>query len=143
MADKKLTGDYKQTKTYREADKQTKKNYEAWRKDQNITSEHMYLLMYRQDYRNLPADEKRKANSMAEMMVISGIVIFLVATASEDKYLLLIASVYTLVSAVLYFTGVFSPVQRELNKANKQLKAYPKVKSFEEFMGIDKSEEED
>ena len=62
-------GDYKQTDTYKNADQKTKARIERFRKENKIENGHMYLLLLREDLRNLPKEEKQKGNRMAEMLV--------------------------------------------------------------------------
>ncbi len=129
----KLNGDYKKTNTYKEADKQTRQDYEDWRKEQQITGNHMFLLLRRQDYKNLPADQKRKANVVPEMLLVSGAAFVLIAMVIKNEYFMAVAFIYMLICFVVYLSGFLSPVQSAVRTINKELKKYPAVKSFEEY----------
>ncbi len=130
----KLNGDYKKTRTYKEADKQTKQNYENWRKDQQINGNQMYLLLKRQDYKELPADQRRKANVVSETLLISGAAFVLIAMMIKNDSFMVIAFTYMLICFVVYLSGFLSPIQSAIRTINKELKKYPAVKSFQEYM---------
>ena len=117
-----LKGDYRTTLTYQNAKPEIRKRIEAYRKDNDIKENHLYLLLLREDYRRLPKEEKQKGNRPAEMMVLSGILVFLVMTASNNRTLLPFAAVYMLVAAGIYFSGILNPVSRQLSNINKLLK---------------------
>lgn len=59
MADRAIQGNYKETETYRKADGQTRAKIERFKKENKIENNHMYLLLLREDYRNLPKEEKQ------------------------------------------------------------------------------------
>ena len=134
MAEKQIKGDYKTTTTYKNADSQTKRKLESYKKENRISDAQMYLLLLRQDYRDLPKEEKQRGNRPAELIVISGIVTFLVMTANDRKDLLPYAAVYMIVAAVLYFSGILNPVARSLNNINKLLKKYPEVPDIRDVL---------
>ena len=88
MANKELTGNYKDTSTYKNADGQTRTKIERFKKENKIDNNQMYLLLLREDYRDLPKEEKQRGNRPAEIIVISGIVTFLAMTAADRRDLL-------------------------------------------------------
>ncbi len=70
MAEKQIQGNYKDTKTYKEANGQLRAKLDRYKKDNKIENNQMYLLLLREDYRSLPKEEKQKGNRPAEIIVI-------------------------------------------------------------------------
>lgn len=134
MADKDYKGNYKDTRTYKDADSKTKAKIERYRKDNNIDNGHLYLLLLREDYRNLPKEEKQKGNRTAEILVIGGIVSFLILTAQQRTELLPYAAIYMIAVSVIYFSGIFNPVARQLSNIRKLLKKYPEAPDIREVL---------
>lgn len=128
-----LKGDYRRTKTYASSGKDLQKQYEAWKKDQKMDNDTMYLYLLRQDMRNLPKDVYRKGNSSIEMMVISAMLVFLAGTASRIRGLMLVGAVAVIITAALYFSGVMNPYYRTIRSCTKKLKAKPSFQDFEEW----------
>ena len=81
-------GDYKKTQTYAKADGEKRSKIERFRKENKLDDGQMYLLLLREDLRNLPKEEKQKGNRVAELLVLSGIISFLVLTARNARQLL-------------------------------------------------------
>ena len=128
---KETAGNYRETETYKKMSAEEKKELLCYQKENRITDPHLYLLLYREDLRSLPKEEKQKGNRPAEMMVISGIIVFLVMTASNNRRMLPFAGAYMLIVGAIYLTGIMNPYSRTLSNVNKLLKKnYPKVASF-------------
>ena len=134
MAEKKYDGDYKKTTTYRDADRETKQKIERYMKENDISKPQMYLLLLREDYRNLPKEEKQKGNRTAEILVVGGIISFLIAVAQERTKLLPYVAVYMIVVSIIYFSGILNPIGRELSNINKLLKKYPQTPSLKNYL---------
>ena len=135
MTDTIPKGDYKKTDTYKNADQKTKARIERFRKENHIENGHMYLLLLREDIRNLPKEEKQKGNKMAEMLVICGIITFLIITSLNRRDILPYAGLYMFVVTGIYFSGILNPVSRQLSNINKLLKKhFPEVPSLKEYL---------
>ncbi len=142
MANKELTGNYKDTNTYKNADGQTRTKIERFKKENKIDNNQMYLLLLREDYRDLPKEEKQRGNRPAEIIVISGIVTFLAMTAADRRDLLPYAAVFMIFAAVIYFSGILNRVARQLSNINKLLKKFPKTPSLKKYLEGKKEDEE-
>ncbi len=142
MAEKQYDGDYKKTLTYKEADQKKKMLIEKYMKENKIDKKQMYLLLLREDYRNLPQEEKQKGNRAAELLVISGIITFLAMVAQQKRQFLPFAAVYVIVTTVIYFSGILNPIARQLSNINKLLKKFPEVPSLKKYLEGDKEENE-
>ena len=134
MADREIKGNYKETETYMKADGQTRAKIERFKKENKIENNHMYLLLLREDYRNLPKEEKQKGNRTPEILVISGIISFLVATARQMTDILPYIAVYMFVVSAIYFSGILNPVGRQLSNINKLLKRFPETPSLKRYL---------
>ena len=141
MADNNLKGNYKDTDTYKKADSQTRVKIERYKKENKLENGQMYLLLLREDLRSLPKEEKQKGNRAPEIMVISGIISFLVATARQTMNVLPYIGVYMIVVSAIYFSGILNPIGRQLSNINKLLKKFPKTPSIREYLKEEESEE--
>lgn len=134
-------GDYKKTQTYAKADGEKRSKIERFRKENKLDDGQMYLLLLREDLRNLPKEEKQKGNRVAELLVLSGIISFLVLTARNARQLLPYQAVYMIVVTAVYFSGILNPVARQLSNINKLLKKYPKQVDLRKYLNEEKEEE--
>ncbi|MCR4633069.1 MAG: hypothetical protein K5648_02965 [Erysipelotrichaceae bacterium] len=136
-----VKGNYKETDTYKNADAKGRAAIERYKKDNKIANEQLYLLLLRQDLRDLPKEEKQRGNRPAEIIVISGIITFLAMTAADRKDLLPFAAVYMIAAAVIYFSGILNPVSRRLSNIKKLLKKFPQVPDLRDVLYGKKEEE--
>jgi len=134
-------GDYKKTQTYAKADGEKRSKIERFRKENKLDDGQMYLLLLREDLRNLPKEEKQKGNRVAELLVLSGIISFLVLTARNARQLLPYQAVYMIIVTAVYFSGILNPVARQLSNINKLLKKYPKQFDLRKYLNEEKEEE--
>lgn len=109
----------------------------------HISEEHMNWLMYLQDIRGLPKEQRQKGNHPAEMLVLGAMAMFLVAVNMKERSYLLIASVFVIFAAVLYLTGVLNPYSVMIRKIKKELKRFPKVPSYTEWSKPANADEKD
>ena len=142
MADNSLKGNYKETETYKKADAQKKAQIERYRKENKLDSGQMYLVLLREDYRNLPKEEKQKGNRIAELLVLSGIITFLALTARQNKEMLPFAAVYLIIVTAVYFSGILNPIGRQLSNINKLIrKSCPDLPPLKKYLEGEKEEE--
>ncbi len=134
-------GDYKKTQTYVRADGVKRAKIERFRKENKLDDGQMYLLLLREDLRDLPKEEKQKGNRVAELLVLSGIISFLVLTARNARQLLPYQAVYMIIVTAVYFSGILNPVARQLSNINKLLKKYPKQVDLRKYLNEEKEEE--
>ena len=141
MAEKEITGNYKDTQTYKKADGKTRSRLEQYKKENGIGNDQMYLLLLREDYRSLPKEEVQKGNRPAELMVLSGIITFLVLTANQKLETLPFIAVYMIVATAIYFSGILNPIGRQLSNINKLLKKFPEAPSLKPVLAPEEKEE--
>ena len=105
MAEKLQAKEYHESDTYKNDDRTVRTSLEKYKEELHISEEHMNWLMYLQDIRGLPKEQRQKGNHPAEMLVLGAMAMFLVAVNMKERSYLLIASVFVIFAAVLYLTG--------------------------------------
>lgn len=125
--------DYRETGTYKRADAALRRQYENWKSEQDISDVQMALFLRLQDLRDTPKDEKRKGNKTAETMLVFSMFFFLIAVSVRQNAMLLVASLIVIVNTVIYLSGITNPYSSAMRRLKKCLKAYPTVKSFEQW----------
>ena len=125
--------DYRETGTYKRADAEERRRLEAWKKDQQISDNHMALLLALEDLRQLPKEEKKKGNKAAETLLVLSMFFFLFAVSMQQNGVLLVASVIVIINTVIYLSGITNPYSNVTRQIKKKLKACPKVESFAQW----------
>lgn len=126
---------YRQSETYQNADAAARKVLEQYRKEQKLSDEQMNWQMYLEDLRAVPKEQKQKGNRPAEMLVLGAMVTFLLAANMGVRSFMLIASVFFIIAAAFYLTGVLNPYSTGIRKAKKQLKkSCPGALSYREWV---------
>ena len=125
--------EYHKSETYKKADTETRRSLERYKADQKISDEQMNWLMYLEDIRGLPKEERQKGNRPAEMLVLSAMVMFLLMATAGSRGAMLVTSIFFIIAAVTYLSGILNPYSVTIRKIKKKLKSYPKVKSYKEW----------
>lgn len=68
------------------------------------------------------------------MIVINGIIVFLVLTATQNKAMLPFAGIYMIIVSIIYLSGILNPISRELSNINKLLKKFSKLKILKKYL---------
>jgi hypothetical protein len=123
MSGVKASGDYKETRTYRNANAETKKLISRYRKENVIGDEQAFLLLYLNDLKHeITQDEKKKANGPGETMVVLAIICDLIAVSSGQPIPIFICTGLLLLMTILYLTGRFNSYETEKRRVRKLLK---------------------
>ena len=125
--------DYRETGTYKRADEAERRSLEAWKVDQQISDDHMALLLGLQDLRETPKEEKKKGNRSAETLLVLSMFFFLFAVSMKQNGILLVASVIVIINTVIYFSGITNPYSNMVRQIKKKLKSCPQVESFSDW----------
>ncbi len=135
MAQLETPQDYRKSSTFRNSDGETRRLMERYRSEQHISEEHMAWLMYLEDLRALPKEEKQKGNRMAEGMILGAMVLFLATLQSPDKRVLLLTSLLVIGMTIIYISGVLNPYTDTLRRVKRLLKKqYPAVEPYRAWM---------
>lgn len=144
MAQLETPQDYRKSSTFRNSDGETRRLMERYRSEQHISEEHMAWLMYLEDLRSMPKEEKQKGNRMAEGMIIGAMVLFLATLQSHDKRVLLLTSILVIVMTIIYISGVLNPYTDTLRRVKRLLKKqYPAVEPYRAWMKKQSSSAQD
>lgn len=135
-----LNGDYHDTKTYRDASPERRKQINRYKKENNIENDHMFMLLFQKDLDRVPESEVKKSDTSTNMLLVVGVLLFLgsmqsVATAqgAQSLFLAIAGIIAFILVLVVYFTGVLNPVKRARRKLKKLLSEKPEVPDFDEW----------
>ncbi|MBO7675312.1 MAG: hypothetical protein J6S63_09940 [Atopobiaceae bacterium] len=128
---------YQSTKTYSQASPARRRQINRYKKENDISDEHMYLLLFKQDLDSVPAEERNKGEVASNAMVVIG---FLLLWSSLQAAMnssgganvgLIFLSVGSFVAvAVVYYLGLLNPYKRAVRELNKRMKGMPEVPDF-------------
>ena len=133
-------GDYHDTNTYRDANRDKRRQLNKYKKENNISDEQMFLLLIKQDLENVPQDKRQGADTVSLIVLIVGILIFwnsLSAASSNpggfDFKLWILAFISFGLVLFTYYSGVMNQYKRAVRRVNKLLKDMPEVPDFNEW----------
>lgn len=130
----KATGDYKETRTYHNADAEKKRLISRYRRENGIGDEQTFLLLYLNDLKHeITDEEKKKANGPGETMVVLAILCDFMAVASRQIAPIFICTALLLLMTVLYITGRFNSYETEKRRVRKLLKKFDQKPDFDEW----------
>lgn len=131
---------YQSTKTYSQASPERRRQINRYKKENGISDEHMYLLLFKQDLDSVPAEERSKGEVASNAMVVIG---FLLLWSSLQTAMnspqganvgLIFLSVGSFVLvAVVYYLGLLNPYKRAVRELNRRMKGMPDVPDFVEW----------
>lgn len=131
-------GNYKNTATYKNADKNKKALIERWKREQNLKDEQAHMLLALDDIKNLSKEEKKASNKTAETVCITAMLIFFAAYISTSRPMLIMASCMIILSVITYVTGIFNPIANSQRAIRKYLKKYPQALRFDKWLETNK-----
>ncbi len=131
---------YQSTETYKTFSPERRRQVNAYKKDCNISDEHMMLLMYKQDLEMVPEELRKKGDTATYGMLIVGVLLVFSSIQSAMNgsggvnvpLIFLAVGSFALV-AVVYYTGALNPYKRMVRDVNKRLKKMPEVPDFYEW----------
>ena len=143
MADKfeyDLDAGYQNTKTYAGSSPERRRQYNRYKRELNISDEHMYLLLFQQDLLLVPEDVRKKGETSASALVVIGFLLLFTTLqtamnapqGANVPLIFLSVGSFSLV-AIVYYTGILSPYKRTVREVEKRLKKMPEVQDFYEW----------
>lgn len=131
---------YQSTKTYSQASPERRRQLNRYKKENNISDEHMYLLLFKQDLESVPAEDRSKGEVASNAMVVIGFLLLWssLQTAMNSSQganvglIFLSVGSFVLVAAV-YYLGLLNPYKRAVRELNKRMKGMPDVPDFVEW----------
>ena len=131
-------GDYQQTDTYRDASREERRRLNRYKKENDISEEHMFYLLMKQDLLRVPKDKRDGADTTSKVMLVVAVLIFwnsmstlMSADSGFNMFVWAIAIVSFIMVIVVYYTGMLNPYKRAMRKIDKYLKEAPEVVPYE------------
>lgn len=133
-----LDGGYQGTNTYKSANADMRRQYNRYKKELNISDEHMFLLLLQKDLESVPMDKRTKGDTLTYIMIVVGFLLLwntlqlaLGATGGPNVPLIFVGVASFVMVAVVYYTGILNPYKRAVREVKKRLKDMPEVTDFE------------
>ena len=135
-------GDYQQTLAYREASGATRRKLNRYKKECDISDQHMFLLLMRQELDEVPLEVRQKGDTPELAMLVIGVLLLwnsLMTARSANQgngadvpLIFLSLGSFLLVLAV-YYLHLLNPYKRAVRRVDKLLRGMPEVQSFREW----------
>ena len=140
---------YQSTQTYASFSHERRRQLNRYKKECNISDEHMYLLLFKQDLEMLPPEARKQGDTATYAMVVIGFLLLwsslqtAMSSQGGANVLLIFLSVGSFAMvAVVYYTGMLNPYKRAVKNVNKRLKEMPEVPDFYEWSAQHPTKEE-
>lgn len=132
---------YQETDAYHGASPERRRQINRYKKECDISDDHMYLLMHKQDLENVPDEVREKSDFSSNALLVFGVLLLLntlnVArggiNGGADVSLIFLSLGSFVLVAIVFFTGMLNPYKRDLRDTNKRLKKLPDVPDFTEW----------
>jgi len=131
---------YQSTKTYMQASPARRRQLNRYKKENNISDEHMYLLLFEQDLESVPAEERNKGEVASNAMVVIGFLLLwsslqaaMNSQGGANVGLIFLSVGSFLAVAVVYYLGLLNPYKRAVRELKKRMKNMPEVPDFTEW----------
>lgn len=140
---------YQSTQAYASSSRERRRQLNRYKKECNVSDEHMYLLLYKQDLEMVPPEARKQGDTATYAMVVVGFLLLwssLQAAMNSQgganvPLIFLSVGSFALV-AVVYYTGMLNPYKRAVKNLDKRLKEMPDVPDFYEWSAQHPSKEE-
>lgn len=140
---------YQNTDTYRFASPERRRQFNRYKKDCNISDEHMFLILFEMDMQMVPEDQRKKGDTATTAMLVTGFLLLWTSLQSSMNnpgganvpLIFLSVGSFVLV-AIVYFMGLLNPYKRTQRRLNRELKKMPEVQDFYEWERLHPSKEE-
>lgn len=131
---------YQDTKTYRQASPERRRQINRYKKECNISDEHMLFLLLRTDLDAVPQEERdNKATTSTAMLVIGVLLLWnslqlaMSNGGGANVPLIFLSLGSFLLVCFVHFTGMLNPYKRAERFVAKGLKGRPEVPDFVEW----------
>ena len=135
-----LDGRYQDTETYASSSSERRRQYNKYKREFNISDEHMFLLLFQQDLLLVPEDVRKKGDTATSAILVLGFLLLWSSLQSAMNssqganvpLIFLSVGSFSLV-AIVYFTGLLNPYKRAVRTVDRRLKKMPEVPDFFEW----------
>lgn len=131
---------YQGTRTYRDASPAQRRQLNRYKKECDISDEHMFLLLFQRDLELVPYEERNKGDVMANIMLVVGFLLLfnslqaaMNAEGGANVGLIFLSLASFMLVVAVYFSGILNPYKRAKRGLDKKLKGMPEVTGFDEW----------
>lgn len=131
---------YQNTNTYREASPERRRQLNRYKKELNISDEHMFLLLFKQDLESVPESERTGGDTAANAMIVVGFLLLwstlqggMNAPGGPNVLMIFLGLASFCLVAYIYYKGILNPYKRAVRETNKRLKKQPEVMDFTDW----------
>ena len=131
---------YQDTNEYRISSPARRRQINRYKKEFNISDEHMYLLLMREELDAVPKSELDSAEMPSRILLVIGVLFFwgsmqtaLMSQGSNKVFGIFLSLASFCAVVAVYFTGLLNPYKRARRELDKRFKDLPEVPDFEEW----------
>lgn len=133
-----LYGGYQSTRSYKEANPNVRRQLNRYKKENDISDEHMFLIMFEKDLDAVPAQERTKGDTATNIMLIVGFLLLWTtlqqawnAPGGANVPLIFLSVGSFLLVVFIYYSGMLNPYKRARRELNKRMSKMPEVVDFD------------
>ena len=131
---------YQDTNMYRISSPARRRQINRYKKEFNISDEHMYLLLTREELDAVPKSEIDAADTPSRVVLIVGVMLFwgsmqaaIVSDGTAKVFGIFLSLASFCAVAAVFYTGILNPYKRARRELDKRFKDMPEVPDFEEW----------
>ena len=131
---------YQDTKTYRDASPARRRQINRYKKENDISDKHMFLLMFKEDLDGVPEDMRKSGDTASNILLVTGFLLLwntlqiaMNSQGGANVGLIFLSLGSFLLVVAVYFLGLLNPYKRAVRTVNKKLKEMPEVVDFNDW----------
>ncbi|MDO4808256.1 MAG: hypothetical protein Q4A07_13525 [Coriobacteriales bacterium] len=135
-----LDAGYQSTNLYKDASPAMRRQLNRYKKENDISDEHMFLLLFEKDLESVPASARNQGEVVTSAMIVLGFLLLwtslqtaMNAEGGANVPLIFISVASFCMVAVVYYLGLLNPYKRAVRNLKKRLKKMPEVPDFDEW----------
>ena len=133
-------GDYHETLEYQMASPMARRQINRYKKECNISDEHMFLLLYKRELDALPKEKRNSADLPGKAMLAMGglalwnaMLMVMDGRAASSPFIVGVSFAAFVMAIVMYATGMLNSYRRAQSNIQKRLKEMPEVPDMDEW----------
>ena len=135
-----LGGDYHECLEYQMATPAARRQINRYKKECNISDDHMFLIMFKRELDAVPKERRDSADlpgkamlAMGGLALWNGLIMIQDGRAQQSWYVVIISVAAFVMALVLYFSGMLNDYRRAVRRVDKLLKEQPEVPDMDEW----------
>ena len=136
-----LGGDYHDTMEYQIATPEGRRQINRYKKENQISDEHLFLLLYKRELDAVPREKQEKADVGGKVVLVAAglgfwnMFIMLSNGTAQSSPFVIIVSIAAFAAAIyMYAAGLLNDYRRAKNRVRKLLADMPEVPDYDEWM---------